>query len=138
MLDTEPSHLFVYGTLRPGLAPPLIAEVVGRTSVVGAATVCGKLYHLGAYPGCKLEEEGGDVIHGMVLTIPDAATLARLDWYEDYVASDAAGSLFVRRRAVARLEGGGEMAVWVYEYNRSVFTARLIASGRYDRGHEEE
>jgi len=136
MLPPDPSHLFVYGTLRPGHAPPLIAKVVARLSVIGPASLPGRLYHLGSYPGCKLEVDGESLIHGQVLHIPDAAALARLDWYEDYVASDQAGSLFVRRPSRATLASGQPIPVWVYEYNRDIAAARLIVSGRYHPEHE--
>lgn len=124
-------HLFVYGTLLPGLAPPLIRDVVDRLEVVGPATIGGRLYHLGSYPGCVLDAECGRVIHGMALAIPDDAVLERLDWYEGFVANDAQGSLFVRGTAHATMADGRAMEVWVYVYNRDVADARLIEDGRY-------
>lgn len=129
----NPQHLFVYGTLLPGLAPGLVRDVVDRLEVVGAATVGGRLYHLGSYPGCVLDGLCGRSIHGMVLAIPDEAMLERLDWYEGFVANDAQGSLFVRVKAKATLADGRVMEVWVYVYNRDVAHARLIEDGRYHR-----
>lgn len=131
-MDT-PSHLFVYGTLLPGLAPPLIREVVDRLEVVGTATVGGRLYNLGSYPGCVLDQACGSLIHGMILAIPEQEILERLDWYEGFVANDAQGSLFVRVTAEAKLADGREIEVWVYVYNRDVKDARLIEDGRYHR-----
>lgn len=131
-MDT-PSHLFVYGTLLPGLAPPLIREVVDRLEVVGAATLGGRLYNLGSYPGCVLDQTCGSRVHGIILAIPDESILQRLDWYEGFVANDAQGSLFLRVSARAALVDGSSLDVWVYVYNREVKDARLIEDGRYGR-----
>lgn len=131
-MDT-PSHLFVYGTLLPGLAPPLICEVVDRLEVVGPATLGGRLYNLGSYPGCVLDQACDSLVHGMILAIPDQAVLQRLDWYEGFVANDAQGSLFLRVPARATLMDGSFLDVWVYVYNREVKDARLIEDGRYHR-----
>src|SRR5689334_9309341 len=86
MSEDLPRFVFVYGTLLPGLAPPVIADVVNTLRVIGPATVPGRLYHLGAYPGCVLDGACDGVIHGQLLEIPDPAALERLDWYEGYAA----------------------------------------------------
>ena len=134
MTASGPNHLFVYGTLLPGLAPAAVGEVVNRLRIVGPATVPGRLFYLGSYPGCVLEANCDSLVHGQVLGIPEPIepVLARLDWYEDFVASDAAGSLFVRRTCTVTLADGGQIEAWVYVYNRDVSHARRIESGRYD------
>jgi len=131
MPDDSPRYVFVYGTLLPGLAPPVIADVVDTLRVVGPGTVSGRLYHLGAYPGCVLDRECDRVIHGQVLGIPDPAVLGRLDWYEGYAAHDDAGSLFLRTVCDVTMMTGGQVRSWIYVYNRPVSPARLITSGRY-------
>lgn len=133
MPSNPPRYVFVYGTLLPGLAPPVIADVVNALSVVGPATVPGRLYHLGAYPGCVLDGQCGDLIHGQLLEIPDdPAVLDHLDGYEGYAAHDGAGSLFLRTACDATLtEDGRQLRAWVYVYNRDVPPARRINSGRY-------
>jgi gamma-glutamylcyclotransferase (GGCT)/AIG2-like uncharacterized protein YtfP len=124
--------MFVYGTLLPGLAPPLIADVVNTLRVVGPATVHGRLYDLGAYPGCVLDD-GAGAVHGMLLEIANPAVLEELDAYECYAAHDAAGSLFRRTVCDAITADGRVVSTWVYVYNRDLSRARLIESGRYDR-----
>jgi gamma-glutamylcyclotransferase (GGCT)/AIG2-like uncharacterized protein YtfP len=126
-------HLFVYGTLLPGLAPAAVAGVMGRCRVVGAGVLRGRLFHLGAYPGCVLDGGCESVVWGRVLEVPEPVgeVLGRLDWYENFVASDSAGSLFVRTACNVSLEGGGQVEAWVYVYNRDVSRARLIESGRW-------
>ena len=131
MATEYPRCVFVYGTLLPGLAPPVIADAVATLCVVGPGTVQGRLYHLGAYPGCILDEECDSLIHGQLLEIPDPAVLERLDWYEGYAAHDDAGSLFLRTVCDVTLAGGDQVRSWVYVYNRSVKAARLISGGRY-------
>lgn len=131
MPDDSPRYVFVYGTLLPGLAPPVIADVVNTLRVVGPGTVPGRLYHLGAYPGCVLDGMCDGVIHGQLLAIPDPAVLERLDWYEGYAAHDDAGSLFLRTVCDVTLEQGGQVRSWIYVYNRPVPPARLITTGRY-------
>jgi len=127
----EPQYLFVYGTLLPGRAPAVIAEVVDRLRVVGRGTTPGRLYDLGAYPACALDGVCGRLIHGVVLELPDADVLGRLDWYEGYAAHDDAGSLFLRTVCDVTLAEGGRVRSWVYVYNRPVKAARLISGGRY-------
>jgi gamma-glutamylcyclotransferase (GGCT)/AIG2-like uncharacterized protein YtfP len=131
MPDDSPRYVFVYGTLLPGLAPPAVADVVNALRVVGPGTVPGRLYHLGAYPGCVLDGDCDGVIHGQVLEIPDDAVLGRLDWYEGYAAHDDAGSLFLRTVCDVTLGQGGQVRSWIYVYNRPVSPARLITTGRY-------
>lgn len=136
MKDSQPRHIFVYGTLLPGLAPPLIAEVVAQLRVVGPATVAGRLYDLGAYPGCAVDAECGRQVHGQLLELTDpAAQLERLDWYEGYAAHDDAGaSLFVRVPCDATRPDGAMVRAWIYVYNRDLSRARAIESGRYRGG----
>jgi gamma-glutamylcyclotransferase (GGCT)/AIG2-like uncharacterized protein YtfP len=133
MAPPDPPYVFVYGTLLPGLAPPVISGVVDRCRVIGAATIEGRLYDLGAYPGCTIESGSGSVIHGQLLEIPDAPTLERLDWYECYAAHDDEGSLFRRTTCDATRADGSRVRAWVYVYNRDLAAARRIVSGRYER-----
>jgi gamma-glutamylcyclotransferase (GGCT)/AIG2-like uncharacterized protein YtfP len=130
----SPQYVFVYGTLLPGHAPASIADVANRLKVIGPATTPGRLYHLGPYPGCILDRECSNAIHGQLLEIPHPIDpiLAKLDWYEAYVAGDPQGSLFTRTTCCVKLADGRQQTAWVYVYNRDVTNARLIQSGRYD------
>jgi len=130
---SPPTYIFVYGTLLPGLAPPVIADVVNRLRTIGPASVCGLLYDLDAYPGCLLSDRETSLVHGVLLELPNQAILDQLDEYECYAAHDAAGSLFLRTTCQARLNDGQRVETWIYVYNRGLAGARLISSGRYDR-----
>lgn len=59
-------HVFVYGTLRRG-GDNDIHRYVPAPVFVGVAQVQGTLYHLGAYPGLRLEGHG--TVHGEVYAI---------------------------------------------------------------------
>jgi gamma-glutamylcyclotransferase (GGCT)/AIG2-like uncharacterized protein YtfP len=126
-------HLFVYGTLLPGQAPPSIADTVNQLTIIGPASTPGLLYHLGSYPGCVLTPDCANPIQGQLLELPHPIEplLAKLDWYEDYVASDPEGSLFTRTTCQARLKDGRRLPAWIYVYNRDVSKARLIDSGNW-------
>jgi gamma-glutamylcyclotransferase (GGCT)/AIG2-like uncharacterized protein YtfP len=110
-------HIFLYGTLRPGHAPPEIAAAVSRLHWIGAGMVRGRLYDLGAYPGLVLDDSASEV-RGEVFTVPDAETLARMDAYEGFYPGDSAASLYLRVKAAVALENGPIEACWVYVYNR--------------------
>src|SRR5581483_6452725 len=118
-------YLFVYGTLRPALAPAQLKPLLEYLKPLGKATVVGKLYDLGAYPGATLEP--GGLIVGEVLELPeDTAVLAALDLYEGYDPTDEAQSLFVRRRCTASLMDGRAIEGWVYIYQQSLRDAEWI------------
>jgi len=113
-------RLFVYGTLRPGRAPREIADAVSTLEPVGAGTVRGRMYDLGAYPGVVLGGDGSGEVHGEVFTVPDAAILARLDAYEDYRPLDPGRSLFLRVQTAVMLASGAREVCWIYVYNGAV------------------
>jgi gamma-glutamylcyclotransferase (GGCT)/AIG2-like uncharacterized protein YtfP len=110
-------RIFLYGTLRPGHAPPEIAAAVSRLRRIDAGTVRGCLYDLGAYTGMVLDDSASEV-RGEVFAVPDAETLARMDAYEGFYPGDAAASLFFRLKTDVALENGPSEACWVYVYNR--------------------
>jgi gamma-glutamylcyclotransferase (GGCT)/AIG2-like uncharacterized protein YtfP len=126
-------YLFVYGTLLPGRGPAALRPVLARLRDVGPGTTCGRLYHLGRYPGCKLID-GDEVIAGRVLELPDDPEVLRvLDAYEGYDPAGEATSLFIRRRCQVRVttDDGRTIDCWVYEYNRDLGKATHIPGGSY-------
>jgi len=124
-----PDLLFIYGTLHPDRAPAAIASTARLLKPFDGgsnrATIQGRLYDLGAYPGVVLSDEPADTVAGELFILPnDPAVLARLDDYEDFRRSDPANSLFLRQRVLATLQSGPdastEIACWVYTYNHPV------------------
>ncbi|HEY5054569.1 MAG TPA: gamma-glutamylcyclotransferase family protein [Acidobacteriaceae bacterium] len=130
-MPSTPALLFVYGTLHPRRAPREIAAVANRLKPIGPATgratIRGRLLDLGNYPGlllakpCDPETEPDSEasnIPGHLFEVPDLATLAALDAYEDFRPGDPAASLFLRVEATATLGDGSTLRCWVYVYNR--------------------
>jgi len=129
-----PQHLFVYGTLSPRHAPPEIAATVRRLRPVGQASVKGRLYDLGEYPGAVLNESSRSVIRGEVFELPgDKSTLSSLDDYEGFEPGKRASSLFLRRAYPVTMDDGKRLRCWVYVYNGTMKDAQPLRSGRYPR-----
>ena len=103
-------HLFFYGTLLPGLARPPLAALVGRLVPLGPATVPGRLYDLGPYPGLVADLANGLAVRGELWEV-DADCLAELDEYEQ------APGLFVREPVAVQ---GLAAAVEAFVYARPV------------------
>jgi gamma-glutamylcyclotransferase (GGCT)/AIG2-like uncharacterized protein YtfP len=118
-----PSTLFIYGTLHPDRAPREIAAAARRLTPIGPATIRARLYNLGEYPGAILDATAPP-ISGELFTLPDAATLAALDAYEDFRPTDPAASLFLRVETTATTPDGSHLTCWVYTYNREVQGSR--------------
>jgi len=123
-------HLFAYGTLLGGRRPAAIARVAERLAILGPATVRGRLYDLGEYPGLVLDP-AADEVHGNIFTVPDESVLAALDAYEGFDPDAPPRSLFVRTPVAATLPDGRSFDCFVYVYNRDPAEAPLIANGRY-------
>lgn len=117
-------NLFVYGTLRAGSPHPMAAYLRAHATHAGRATMRGRLYDLGDYPGAALSDDAADVVFGDVFEL-DAATadrvMAELDDYEGMNVADPA---YARVEAEAVLESGETVKCWVYVY---VFPAEHLA-----------
>lgn len=130
-------YLFIYGTLRPGLAPDAVEGAVSTLRLVGEGFVRGTLYDLGEYPGAVLNVASSNKIFGMVFELPgDAGVLRALDVYEGFNPDVVSESLFVRVEQVVELEDGSAVPCWVYVYNLDPVGARVVAGGRYCRARE--
>src|SRR5438445_412716 len=123
--------LFVYGTLRPECAPASVAPLVSRMSILSPATIRGRMYDIGSYPGVVLNDSAA-LIHGVVLTGATQELLALLDAYEGCDPHDTGNALYRRQRCRVTLPDGQSLDAWIYVYNRDVSDSRLIPSGRYD------
>jgi gamma-glutamylcyclotransferase (GGCT)/AIG2-like uncharacterized protein YtfP len=123
--------IFVYGTLRTGLAPPSLRKIIGQWRKIGDGSTRGRLYDLGEYPGAILDSGEARIV-GEVFQLPDGdETLAALDEYEGFDPCDPTSSLFLRRRCEVDLEDGRSVESWVYVYNRRVSPSTIIQGGDY-------
>jgi gamma-glutamylcyclotransferase (GGCT)/AIG2-like uncharacterized protein YtfP len=128
-------YLFIYGTLKPSEADDEVAEVVKRLRRVGPATVPGRLYDFGDYPGAVVHSNSATKIHGEVFELPidGRGSLKTLDQYEEFDASNPEQSLFLRQRISAKLFDGRRVNCWIYVYNKDPGNARQITSGDYSQ-----
>ena len=127
--------LFVYGTLLSadlGTAGRAQRERLAREArVLGPATVPGRLYHLGRYPGLVLVATGTDIVHGELLELSSPATTLRwLDAYEGIVRGDHAHNEY-ERRIVDAAHAGGTWQAWIYAYIQPIDDKTLIDGGRW-------
>jgi gamma-glutamylcyclotransferase (GGCT)/AIG2-like uncharacterized protein YtfP len=102
---TATHRVFVYGSLRRGQGNN---RLLHTSEFVDNATVCGRLYSLGGFPGLRLDDAEGNVV-GEVWLVDDD-TLAELDRLEG-----VAVGFYERRRARARIGVEGRGLVWVYQ-----------------------
>ena len=108
--------LFVYGTLRRGGSNHF--RMAGAR-FVAAGTVRGRIYQIDWFPGLVLNAAAGDV-RGELFAA-NADLIARLDAFE--------GGDYRRVRAMATMEGGESIDVWLWEWLGNVDETRRIASG---------
>lgn len=132
--------LFVYGTLRPSLAPAALVPVLSGLRSCGRATVAGRLFDFGAWPAAVLDaacDAPGPVIVGELLALPDDDAWRVLDDYEGFVPARPGESLFQRAETEAALEDGRRVRCWIYVYARDPGTAPVLAGGDWARRDEE-
>ena len=136
MSTSASAHVFVYGTLMSTAGGTLgraqRARLAREGRVIGAATMSGRLYDLGRYPGLVTSEAPGDVVHGEVVALENAPrTLAWLDAYEQIVPGKHEHNQYARELRPARLTDRSEVAAWVYVYRHALTGKRLIRDGRW-------
>ena len=135
MTPPAPTRLFVYGTLDPAAAPPVIRPYVLRLTFVSDATVPGRLYDFTRYPGLVLAAAAPSV-YGRVFDLPNdnGLTLAAFDRYEGAPTDRASDDgLFLRVPCQPLLPDGTTTHAWVYVYNRPAPASRLLTAGRWLR-----
>jgi len=125
----EPSHLFVYGTLRAASGGAMHRLLARHATFAGEASFAGQLYDAGAYPAVVSSAHPGDLVRGELYAIDAAGAdvlLRRLDEYEG-----CAEGLFRRERATVTAADGRPVRAWVYLYGRPTGRLRRIPSGDY-------
>jgi len=127
----EPKHIFVYGTLMRASRSPYARLLETRARFVGEASVRGRLYNLGRFPGAVFDEAARTRVFGEVFRLNGGAVLAALDAYEGCAGVGTKPDQFYRTVIEVRLHRGGPLAVWVYPYAGKVDFRPLVASGRF-------
>ena len=128
------SYLFLYGTLLRGEKANEVKDIIKTFRRIGRASVRGRLYDLGPYPGAVLDSPSGFSVHGELVKVPhDPAMLERLDEYEEFDPSNLRSSVFIRQKTRVNLDDGRKVMAWIYVYNRDPGAAPLIQSGDYSK-----
>ena len=130
-------HLFVYGSLMPQLNSRFgeaeRTRLARESTIIGPASVRGKLYNLGDYPGlisnsCLNSRASGVLLR---LNMPEE-TFAWLDLFEDIVLGRSTeANTYERVARTVMLEDGGEIESWVYVMWRVPASASEITTGRW-------
>ena len=131
-------HLFVYGTLltnaRDSLGAAMRARLQREARLIGTASVPGRLYDLGDYPGFVEAPPRGarDLVAGEVLQLHDAtATFDWLDLYEDVDRVDPTAGLYRRVPQLALLDTADAVRCWLYVLNQIPADAVVIDGGSW-------
>lgn len=126
------SYLFVYGTLLSGAGHPMGARLRRQARLMGAATIPGRLYSLGRYPGLVEAADAEERVHGELYALDDPANALKwLDAYEGIVPGKHDQNQYVRTERPVRLGSGEEVAAWVYLYRKDVRRFPPILGGRW-------
>jgi gamma-glutamylcyclotransferase (GGCT)/AIG2-like uncharacterized protein YtfP len=131
-IDADTDCLFVYGTLMSRSRHPMAMRLAAESASLGAATICGQLYSLGAYPGARPSGDPRDRVHGDVLKLRRPQHSFRwTDAYEGCGEDAPEPHGFKRVIVTARLMTGRHVDTWVYYYQGPLGNARRLRSGRY-------
>lgn len=133
--------LFVYGTLmraaaRVAMGRNMRARLEADGAWFGAATIGGRLYELGSYPGLFPSTRSSDRVHGEVYRLHDpSASWVWLDAYEGIPAGRTlSGDEYARIVAPITLASGTRLEAWVYTMITEPAASRLIPDGRWRGG----
>jgi gamma-glutamylcyclotransferase (GGCT)/AIG2-like uncharacterized protein YtfP len=116
-------YLFVYGTLLGETPDPDVNRLLRRhCRDAGAASVAGRLYRLGWYPGLVIDANTRERVAGRLLRVlAPARCWPALDAYEGFDPGAPDRSEFVRRKLmVGPAAGGPDIDAWTYVYNGSL------------------
>lgn len=129
------SHLFVYGTLLSTAGHAMGVRLQRQARLLGEASIQGRLYSLGRYPGLVASADAQDRVHGELLALDNpAATLKWLDAYEGIVPGNHDQNEYERTERPVCLASGEEVAAWVYLYRKDVRHLPPIPGGRWKPG----
>jgi len=124
-------NLFVYGTLMSAAGHPMGARLAREATLIGPASIQGRLYRIAWYPGVVDTPNAEERVHGEIYALTDPVTsLAWLDAYEGLTAGRH-DSEYARLERPARALAGVNLMAWVYLYRRDPDPLGLISDGRW-------
>ncbi|HXE69495.1 MAG TPA: gamma-glutamylcyclotransferase family protein [Hyphomicrobiaceae bacterium] len=123
-------NLFVYGTLMSAAGHPMAARLAREATLLGPASIQGRLYRIAWYPGVVDTPNAEERVHGELYALTDPVTsFAWLDAYEGLAGHG--DSEYARLERPARPLATADVMAWVYLYQREPDARRLIADGRW-------
>src|SRR5262245_43804084 len=126
------AHLFVYGTLLASAGHPMGARLRGEAHLLGPASMQGRLYSLGRYPGLVEADDRTCRVHGEVYALDaPVEALQWLDAYEGIVRDRPGLGAYERVERPVRMDWGAMVDAWVYLYLRSVRALPEVEGGRW-------
>jgi gamma-glutamylcyclotransferase (GGCT)/AIG2-like uncharacterized protein YtfP len=126
------ARLFVYGTLLSAAGHPMGTRLRREARLVGPATIEGRLYSLGRYPGLVEADGAAGPVYGELYALrTPAVTLKWLDTYEGILPGKPEESPYERLVRPVRPESGETVDAWVYLYRRSVRLRPEVEDGRW-------
>jgi gamma-glutamylcyclotransferase (GGCT)/AIG2-like uncharacterized protein YtfP len=130
-VTNDTTYLFVYGTLRKGIASPVSKAIAEDMEWVGFSKVKGELYDIGTYPGA-IPADSENFITGEILKINEPAkVLPVLDGYEGFDPGNGQASEYLRKMEWFDLNDGTRLRAWIYWYNFPVTGKRRITNNDY-------
>jgi gamma-glutamylcyclotransferase (GGCT)/AIG2-like uncharacterized protein YtfP len=131
-LDMANRHLFVYGTLLSGARHAMGERLRCESSLVGGASIQGRLYSLGRYPGLVDSADAHDIVHGELYALNDPiSALEWLDAYEGIRPGLGESNPYERVERPVRLASGATLTAWVYLYRKSVRMRPPVLGGHW-------
>jgi gamma-glutamylcyclotransferase (GGCT)/AIG2-like uncharacterized protein YtfP len=125
-------RLFVYGSLMSSARHPMGERLRREARLLGRATLQGRLYKLSWYPGAVDTPDAGERVHGELYALAEPSrTLAWLDRYEGIAPGRTHSAEYERVERPVRLDGGAELAAWVYLYRGDVAGLSAVPDGRW-------
>lgn len=130
---TEPTYLFVYGSLRRDANGNLHDLLLNQVEFINLATMTGTLYNICDYPGALYcDNTETDLVFGEVYRLYDPISLlSRLDEYEECSESFPQPHEYWRKVVPCILADRQCITAWVYLYNRPVDSLIRIVDGNF-------
>lgn len=128
------NHLFVYGTLRLGFSNHY-AQLLQKNAIhKGRATINGKLFDVGGYPGIIRSTISHELITGDIFEFPfDSDLMAVLDEYEMCSSTYPEPQEYKREIIKITTNNASIIRCWVYIYNWEISHHTRIQSGDYKK-----
>ncbi|HEX2616746.1 MAG TPA: gamma-glutamylcyclotransferase family protein [Flavobacteriales bacterium] len=133
-MSKQVRHIFVYGTLGKQARNPARRALAKYAAFAREATVKGRLFDLGEYPGAVPSRGARDRVSGELYAIDQdhaEELLKVLDSYEEFDPDDKSDSLFVRDVTEVYGQKSEPLKAWIYWYNGEKDRTAEIPSGDY-------